>query len=135
MTVDSSGLFTCGKYAFAPNYYHYCGPEKQRDFREYLLTQTAGEGLTHILSSFETLYPYLELIASANAIRDPFDRRVVDAYWIGNSLIDAVSRASYYRHISESLGLQKKLSSRVFHGLVDDGMEHFMPTHVSRVLS
>lgn len=39
---------------------------------------------------FTDAWPYLRLIASANGL-DPLDRRVVEAYWIGNRLLDAVS--------------------------------------------
>ena len=32
--------------------------------------------------------PYLRLIAAANGIADPLDRRVVEAYWLGNGLLE-----------------------------------------------
>ena len=43
-----------------------------------------------LAAGFEGAYPYLELIASAHGIADPMDLRVVDAYWIGNTLSDGV---------------------------------------------
>jgi hypothetical protein len=33
---------------------------------------------------------YLELIAAAAGIADPMDARVVEAYWVGNELLDAL---------------------------------------------
>jgi len=37
---------------------------------------------------FEGAWPYLKLIAAANGIADPLDGRVVEAYWVGNSLLE-----------------------------------------------
>jgi hypothetical protein len=65
--------------------------------------------LTRILSQFETMYPYLVHIARANRIKDPLDDRVVEAYWIGNSLLDRVDKQSFYEHLVDGLGLKKKL--------------------------
>ena len=87
MTFDQKGISTCARYAFAPNWFHYCGPEKQKDLKAYIQEQRFRSGITDILHHFETLYPYLLLIASENHLNDPFDRRVVEAYWIGNRFL------------------------------------------------
>ncbi|PIP18189.1 MAG: hypothetical protein COY82_02190 [Parcubacteria group bacterium CG_4_10_14_0_8_um_filter_35_7] len=42
-------------------------------------------------------YPYYKLIALASEIDDPFDLRVVKAHWIGNDLLEKISR----EHIKE----------------------------------
>ena len=39
---------------------------------------------------FDGAWPYLRLIAAANGIADPLDARVVEAYWIGNGLLEQV---------------------------------------------
>ena len=39
-------------------------------------------------------WPYLELIASANAIADPLDARVVEAYWVGSELLEGIPATS-----------------------------------------
>ena len=39
---------------------------------------------------FEGAWVYLELIAEASGISDPLDSRVVEAYWVGNGLLDDV---------------------------------------------
>lgn len=43
------------------------------------------------LECFEALYPYCQLIAQANEVRDPLDYRVVEAYFLGNQLLEKVS--------------------------------------------
>lgn len=49
---------------------------------------------------FDGAFPYLTLIARANNIADPFDRRVVEAYWIGNALLERVGQASFFESLS-----------------------------------
>lgn len=50
---------------------------------------------------FEGADPYLELIARANRIADPLDRSVVEAYWIGNPLLDRVDMGALHRSLEE----------------------------------
>jgi hypothetical protein len=43
----------------------------------------------------------LQLIAGANGIVDPFDRRVVEAYWLGNDYLERVDAASFHTSLGE----------------------------------
>jgi hypothetical protein len=43
-----------------------------------------------LAQAFAGAWPYLELIAGGTGIEDPLDRRVVEAYWVGNPLLDRV---------------------------------------------
>jgi len=70
-----------------------------------------GDDLEQILKKFETLFPYLKLISSENKINDPFDPRVVDAYWIGNDFLKNVKKPRLYEHLTDNLLLKKKLPS------------------------
>jgi Family of unknown function (DUF6390) len=102
--IDGPHLFA--RYAYPPNALGYCGPGDPgglleggatsdarrgrgdpRDFRE------AAREIAARARSFEGAWPYLELIAGSNRIRNPLDRRVVEAYWIGNPLLDSVTPA------------------------------------------
>ena len=58
------------------------------------------------------MFPYLRLIAYENNISDPLDRRVVEAYWIGNELLENVSMKQLYRWLLEEQGLKKKFTRR-----------------------
>jgi len=101
MSVDQEGLILCLRFAYPPNSLHFCGPERQDDIRSYLIENKADNGLVGHLAKFETLYPYLKLIAGANNIKDPFDKKVVEAYWIGNELLKNVKPQYLYRHIAD----------------------------------
>lgn len=108
-----AGLLKCARYAFAPNRLKYCGPDnKTREVLDYLNENTADEGLKQILRKFETLYPYLKFIALENNLNDPFDERVVEAYWLGNGLLDKISQKGLYEHFLNGLSLKKKLHKR-----------------------
>lgn len=89
------------RYAFRPNDLGYCGGEDSRALLEYGLDGRVDGGLLELERQFEGAYPYLQLIARANEIDDPLDARVVEAYWIGNSLLERVDMGSLYGSLEE----------------------------------
>jgi len=133
--VDSRGLLLCSRYSFAPNSLHYCGPERQNDMRAYVTHGVADNGLTGILNRFETLYPYLNLIACHNNISDPFDRRVVEAYWIGNTLIRGIPVRAFASHLVDTLELKKKVKAGALQPMVDRMVGGGLPQHTFHVLN
>ena len=62
---------------------------------------------------FAGAWPYLELIAAASKITDALDARVVEAYWVGNSLLDNVRIPDYGAFLDER-----------FRGRAGRGWEH-----------
>lgn len=87
--LDGALLFA--RFAYPPNALGYCGPDDAATLLECADAGIADGGLVDLARRFEGAWPYLELIAHANGLADPLDRRVVEAYWIGNGLLDAVS--------------------------------------------
>lgn len=110
--TSNDGLYRCAGYAFAPNYYRYCGPDKSAYLVEYLRKASSDEGLHDLVRGFAVLYPYLRRIAHANGIADPFDTRVVEAYWIGNHLLDQVGTADAVEHVHLEQRLRDRLPGR-----------------------
>jgi hypothetical protein len=104
------GILSCARYAFRPNKLNYCGPDENKHIFEYLAAGEDDGGLAGILNKFETLYPYLKLIAIANRAEDFFNKKVSDAYWIGNELLENIKAPRFYEHLSDSLQLKEKLS-------------------------
>lgn len=78
------------RYAFPPNQRGSCGPPESGTFFQYGVTGTIDAGLTELARQFAGAWPYLELIAGACGLPDPLDRRVVEAYWVGNRLLDRI---------------------------------------------
>jgi Family of unknown function (DUF6390) len=86
-----SGPVRFARYAFGPNHLGYCGPEASRELFGQATSGGDDGAIRHLARDFEGAWPYLELIAGANGIADPLDERVVDAYWLGNDLLRAVT--------------------------------------------
>jgi len=107
--MDKSGLLLCTKYAISPNFFGYCGPHRNRSLADHLVERVADRELENILSGFETLFPYLNLIAQKNKIINPFDFKVVEAYWIGNPFLKPVTSLEYEAFTKEKLLLDKKI--------------------------
>ncbi|MDO8560500.1 MAG: DUF6390 family protein [bacterium] len=128
------GVLRCSRYSFGPNRLHYCGPDQNREMLAYLEEGVSDAGLTGILKKFATLYPYLQHIAAANRIVDPFDERVVEAYWIGNDLLERVSPQSLYTHLRDTLQLKDRLGSVEFDRLTEKIRAGALPHHSFHVL-
>lgn len=94
------GLLLFARYAFMPNRLGYCGGDVDGVFETCAAGETSPE-VREWAQQFEGAYPYLALIAQANGIADPFDPRVVEAYWVGNSLLQNASLAPLYASLRE----------------------------------
>jgi hypothetical protein len=87
-----------------PNRLGYCGGRDERGLFESCVANQPAPELGDWAGTFEGAYPYLALIAGANSLPDPLDDRVVEAYWIGNELLDGVSMAPLYASLRERFG-------------------------------
>ena len=95
------------RYGFMPNRLQYCGPAgEDATLLGYATEAVVDGGLPPLLRKFNGALPYLNLIARANGIADPFDPRVVEAYWIGNELLDHVEVRQLYDALLERFGKQ-----------------------------
>ena len=95
-----SGPIIFARYAYPPNRLGLCGPDDAP-----ALQQAAREGadreIRALAPGFEGAYPYLHLIAAANGMADPLDRRVVDAYWLGTELAARVAPRGLHRDLRD----------------------------------
>lgn len=105
-TAPLAGQLRFIHYAFMPNRLQYCGGDDNRALLDYGMAQVVDPGLTPLLRRFNGALPYLRLIARANNIADPFDSRVVEAYWIGNDLLEQVEVRQLYDSLAERFGKQ-----------------------------
>lgn len=94
------------RYGFMPNLLRYCGGDDNRALLDYGTAGVSDGGLRELLGRFTGALPYLRLIARANGIADPFDARVVEAYWIGNELLEGVEVRQLYDAMLERFGKQ-----------------------------
>ncbi len=101
MIALDDGPLLFARYAFKPNALGFCGGDDDRALFEYTTSATVDPGLLQLERQFEGAYPYLQLIAHANGLDDPFDRRVVEAYWVGNQLLDRVDMGLLYNSLHQ----------------------------------
>jgi len=90
---DGPTLFA--RYAYPPNELGYCGPDDHRALLEYANAGMVDPGLAQLARGFSGAWPYLELIAHETRIGNPLDRRVVEAYWLGSSLLSRIDMTSF----------------------------------------
>lgn len=109
-TIDGTSRFV--RYAFMPNRLHYCGGGDNSVIFDYAVEGLREPPLEAMLRKFTGAMPYLSLIARSNSIADPFDERVVEAYWIGNDLLTGVEVRQLHDALRERFGKQLQGKTR-----------------------
>ncbi len=123
--TDASGALLFARYAYPPNALGLCGADEPRTLLEYGAAGAGDGGLAALARTFEGAWPYLELIAAANRIADPLDLRVVEAYWVGNALLDRVEPDALVRHVDERFhGRLGRARERVVDVVAGGGVPH-----------
>ena len=102
----NQGALLFARYSFMPNRLGYCGGQQYEELLQYCVAQESDPGLTDLLVQFQGAYPYMQFIAHANGIKDAFDKRVIEAYWLGNSLLENVNPVNFYRFLTERFSPQ-----------------------------
>ena len=120
------GVALCARFSIATNRLQFCGPADSEPILYAAITEGAGlDRARAALARFEALYPYLEAIGGKHGL-DPFNARVVEAYWIGNHLLDTFDRADFLR-ILEALvrrGLPRSTADRLRTHLPAEPLPH-----------
>jgi len=129
------GILRCSRYSFGPNRLHYCGPDANHEMLGYIKNKASDPGLESMLSKFKTLYPYLKFIAAANNIKDPFNNRVVEAYWIGNELLETVEKKNFYRHLLNDHQIKKRIGNKAFDEVAEKIRAGAVPHHSFHVFN
>ncbi|MGH8962779.1 MAG: DUF6390 family protein [Jatrophihabitantaceae bacterium] len=114
------------RYAFPPNFHGSCGPPDSQGLFQYGVTAVVDGGLRELARQFAGAWPYLELISSVSGVGDPLDRRVVEAYWVGNRLLDRVGAGPLRGSMDERFRLR---TGREFGKLAEAVAAGGMPHH------
>ena len=123
------GYELAARFSYRVNALRYCGPEEGKNqFRRYLLGERTLELQQEISSSikrFEALYPYLKLISEKTG-RDLLDSKVVEAYWVGNELLNKFDKSDMNKLIDVliSRGLPKSLGEKLIQNMPAEGFPH-----------
>lgn len=130
MTTTRDGALLFARFAYPPNQLGYCGPDDSRSLLEHAAAGEGGEDLRRLARAFEGAWPYLELIAAANGLHDPLDARVVDAYWVGNRLLERVGPLALSRSLEDRFAVR---TGRRFERLVAAAPVGALPHHAFHV--
>jgi hypothetical protein len=95
--MSDVGAVLFARYAYPPNELGYCGP----DGAAAMLRADAPAEIARRARRFEGAWVYLEAIAAATRLADPLDAAVVEAYWIGNDLLDEVDPRALVDHLRD----------------------------------
>jgi hypothetical protein len=96
-----SGPVRFAAFAYPPNALGYCGPPDPPSFFGAAAVGPDLASVSALAARFDGAWPYLQLIASCNGLTDPLDARVVDAYWIGNPMLERVSPEALVAHLDD----------------------------------
>jgi len=129
--MNKKGLLLCTKYSVAPNYFGYCGPDENRSLVDHLKEQVSDREVQSILSEFDTLFLNLTFIARENNVEDVFHEKVVEAYWVGNRLLEHIKSKDYAYLLDEKFKLEKKLGRGKFGQLKHKVLKHVLYPHHS----
>jgi hypothetical protein len=129
------GIMRCSRYSFGPNRLHYCGPDANKELHDLIESGESDIGLSGILKQFRTLFPYLKYIAHTNGIADPFDNRVVEAYWLGNEMLETIEKRSLFNFLVDDLRVKEKIKRKEFSWLEEKIKKGAVPHHSFHVLN
>lgn len=113
----------------------FCGlsfPETLENLEIFVNLRRKSKGkikeIKEILKTFTVAYGYCQLIAEANGIPDPLEKEVVEAYFVGNELLDKVKPEDFRRFLESFKKFRdfSKIPERIF--------EKLRPLHAFQVL-
>ena len=116
------GTLLWARYSFSPNRLKYCGPDANLDLFERAAGEVNDKKMREILADFEAAFPYIQFIAKENKIKDPFDWKVVEAYWLGNDLLTNIPASKFYRYLEDhfakraKMGVMETITQKIPHG-------------------
>jgi hypothetical protein len=119
------------RFGYPPNALGYCGPADVEWLAEIAAGDDGKGELEHAIAAFLGAWPYLQLIGGHAGLM-PLDERVVEAYWIGNALLDRVDLLSWGNSLDERFRRRAGGSWDPVSGAVDGGGR---PNHAFHVFS
>lgn len=121
------GIELAARFSYITNSLRFCGPEEASyQFVEYIKTKKNPEKIKESLKRFEGLYPYLSAIAEKHN-KNFCDYDVVEAYWIGNELLEAFKDDDLIIIIGKLM--QRGLPKSIGNELIKNLPNGFVPHH------
>jgi len=106
-----SGPKIAALYGLIPNKLGFCGP-RQELLKKFIIGKLSIPEIIPVLEKFEAAYPYYQLIAKKNRVSSPFNKKVIEAYWLGNELLDKFTADDLRQFIIKDFSRPGLLSKR-----------------------
>ena len=109
------GIELASRFSYITNTLRYCGPEEAaKAFLAYIEHKKEPEAVRTAIAKFEGLPPYLRILGK-RAGKDFLDYDVVEAYWIGNELLEQCTDDDCREAITELMkrGLPEYLGKKL----------------------
>lgn len=120
------GIELACRFSYITNSLGFCGPKvASEQFLQYVASKKNKEEVCDSLRKFEGLYPYLSAIGKKHN-KDWLDTEVVEAYWLGNSLLDSFTQSDMKEiiHNLAQRGLPESISKKLQDNLPQKGIPH-----------
>jgi len=122
------GVPLAARFSLPTNRRNFCGPADAGSALYRAATEGADVASARAaLERFEALMPYLRALGARYDL-DPFDARVVEAYWIGNDLLDDFRREDFRTLLAdlERHGLPASIRARLERHLPERPLPHHL---------
>lgn len=129
--MDFKALKLASLFSYSPNHKGYCGRDSAGDAFTQCITKGHCSTVPKELKHFIVLYPYLRTIAALTGL-SPFDYKVIEAYWIGNNLLENIQVSGYEVLLKEFT--KQGVPSWLIDSLKKKKPKQFIPNHLFQVL-
>lgn len=130
------GIEKACKYSYITNKKKYCGNlNAHKVFLEFLRKKGRENANKTIeeLKSFQSLYPYLRLIAKTNLMEE-LHEKVVEAYWLGNDLLKKIKGSELKKMILNEFAKPGLLPKKIAEKKAVELPKNVFPCHSFHVL-
>lgn len=129
--MDSKALKLASLFSYSPNHKGYCGRDSAGDVFVRCIEKGLCSKVPQELKHFIVLYPYLKTISTLTKL-SPFDYKVIEAYWIGNELLEDMPVHGYEILLKEFK--KQGVPSWLIDSLKKKKPKKFIPNHLFQVL-
>lgn len=130
------GILRSARYSTVPNELGYCGPHgAYKELQRFIAGPNPESAAVaqKLLGQFTASYAYLKLIAEHNGL-NPFDEDVVEAYWLGNSLLENVPYSALQKMLLGEFSKPGMLPERIARAKAESLPKGMLPHHSMHVL-
>jgi len=124
-------LQLCSCFALQPNSLGYCGRDSAPAKLSQCIIKGECDGVIEELEQFIVLNPYLQTISEITG-HDPFSYEVIEAYWLGNDLLNQI-KTQHYDLLVKNLA-DNGVPDFLIEEIQNKKPKQFIPIHLFNIL-